>query len=167
MNGGGRCVFLESVLLNGAVGQENLCAQLIQTAVYRHGLGNPEARSGGTDAHGVGIIEVERDGGPAMAQAAGTLGYNITIEELERAAAEMEALDDEELDVVAAGQNGRRDANCIKDPICVRAHQRLTDEKGHDVWCVTAWHCIAVTLHTDADARVACWSNKACVWVNE
>ena len=38
-------MFLEgSILLNGAVGQEDLRAQLIQAAVDRHGLDNLEAR---------------------------------------------------------------------------------------------------------------------------
>ena len=46
--------------------------------------------------------EAECDG-EAMVKAAAALGYTITLEELERAAADLEKLDDDELDATGGG----------------------------------------------------------------
>ena len=46
--------------------------------------------------------EAENDG-EAMVKAAAALGYTITIEELERATADLEKLDDDELDAAGGG----------------------------------------------------------------
>ncbi len=85
--------------------------------------------------------EAESDG-EVMVKATAALGYTITLEELERSAADLEKLDDEELKA-AGGWS--------------------TDEKGHDDECLTAWHCYAATLHSDTESKVvSCWKNYLC-----
>ena len=110
--------------------------------------------------------EADSDG-EAMVKAAEALGYHITAEELERAAAEMEALDDEELDSVAGGEDMTN--RCLKDYECNVSwnNASIEGDKGRNVWCVTAWHCFAVTLHTESDRVTACWSNRYCIAVNK
>ena len=49
--------------------------------------------------------EAECDG-EAMVKAAAALGYTITLEELERAAVDLEKLDDDELDAAGGGDSG-------------------------------------------------------------
>ena len=81
--------------------------------------------------------------GEIMVRAAAALGYTITLEELERATAAVQELDPDEM--AAAG--GRRE-----------------DEKGHNTWCLTAWHCFSVTLHTETKEKfAACWSDWDCI----
>ena len=82
--------------------------------------------------------------GEVMVRAAAVLGYTITLEELERSAADRQELDPDELEDAAGGE-------------------RRKDEYGHEVWCLTAWHCHAVTLHTETtDKTVACWTDYRC-----
>lgn len=89
--------------------------------------------------------EAQSDG-DVMVQAAAALGYTITLEELERAAASVQELDPDELD--AAG--GMKLAY-------------ITDEHGHDGWCWAAWHCYGILRHTSSTTpRLACWSNFDC-----
>ena len=85
-----------------------------------------------------------------MAKAANELGYQITAEDLERSIADHETLDPEELAVVTGGIEGITGE----------------DEYGHDGWCVTLWHCHAITLHTEHENNrmVACWSNHRCFY---
>ncbi len=91
---------------------------------------------------GCGASETE-----LMAKAANELGYQITVEDLERNIADRETLDPEELAIVSGGADFDGE-----------------DEKGHDAWCVTLWHCHTVTLHTEHEnnRKVACWSNHRC-----
>ena len=103
-------------------------------------------------------LSKEMDGSDAtefelMAKAANELGYQITAEELERNTADMEALDMDELEAVSGGKS-------IFDKIGGE------DEKGHDVWCVTLWHCYTVTLHTEhkTNSRVHCWRDHSCMF---
>lgn len=80
--------------------------------------------------------------GEVMVKAAAELGFSITIEELERAKADSEELSDDELDNASGGVNLRE------------------DDKGHTNWCITAWHCLATTLHTETTTHEeACWSS--------
>ncbi len=88
-----------------------------------------------------GAGEAQCDG-EAMVKAAASLGYTITIEELERAAADLEKLDDDELDAAAGGAQ---------------------DEK-HTNWCIKSWYCFAALRHTDTESKdVACWSDYVCI----
>ena len=89
--------------------------------------------------------EAQNDG-EIMVKAAAALGYTVTLEELERSLAEAEKLDDDELDDVAGGGTIGQE-----------------DEKGHDAWCMTAWHCFAATLHTEAKTKyIACLKDYNC-----
>ena len=88
--------------------------------------------------------EAESDG-EVMVRATTALGYTITLEELERSNADLEKLDDEELN--AAGGSWSE------------------DEKGHDSACLAAWHCYAATLHSDTESKsVSCWKNYLCFY---
>ena len=89
--------------------------------------------------------------GEIMVQAAAALGYTITLEELERAAAEMHELDPAEMDAVAGGFGYTKE-----------------DEKGHEVFCWTGWHCYTVTMHTEANLKNEhCWSDYTCFMINK
>ena len=66
--------------------------------------------------------EAESDG-EVMVRATTALGYTITLEELERSNADLEKLDDEELNAAGGSWSDQK------------------DEKGHDGACLTAWHC--------------------------
>ena len=95
-----------------------------------------------------------KNDGEVMVKAAAELGFSITIEELERAFASAEELSEEELNNVAGGFD-----DCSSSDIG-------EDDKGHNNWCLTAWHCATVTLHTKTTTHAeACWSNNLCVLV--
>ena len=88
--------------------------------------------------------------GEIFVAAAKELGYDVTIAALEKARAEDEKLDMDALEAVSGGDSPAE------------------DEKGHDGWCVTAWHCFAATLHTDAESpNVSCWKDFLCMFVNK
>ncbi|MBP3866428.1 MAG: Nif11-like leader peptide family RiPP precursor [Eggerthellaceae bacterium] len=87
--------------------------------------------------------------------AARELGYEFTIEELDRSRAEVQELDDAELEAVTGGAGG---------PGCRSNYDDPEDEKGHDNSCVTLWHCHAITLHTESNSTyVNCWSDWMCM----
>ena len=87
--------------------------------------------------------------GEVIMKAAEEMGYRLSLEEIEREAASSEELNDDELEQVAGGIGNRE------------------DEYGHDTWCITGWHCYAVTLHTGAEEKTSCWSNYYCVMAFE
>ena len=107
--------------------------------------------------------EAECDG-EALLKAAAALGYAVTTEDLDRAAAEMESVDDRELENVAGGQRAFEKDLCTKDYECYAQWNTVDeDEKGRNAWCLTAWHCSVATLHTETDSKsVACLKNYAC-----
>ena len=85
--------------------------------------------------------------------------------DFERLDAEREEVSDDELVNASAAEEG--DLFCWKDWGCI-ASWRLSpydeDEKTHNVWCITAWHCFTATLHTDTETEnAACWKNLGCV----
>lgn len=94
--------------------------------------------------------------GVAMVKAAAALGYDVTLEELERAAADLEKLDDSELEAA-----GGKAANSDKRKI-------VKDGQGHETWCLGNWHCYAVMLHAETDSEeAACWKNYDCLFVQK
>ncbi len=96
--------------------------------------------------------EAQSDG-EAMAKAAAALGYTITPEELERTTADLEKLDDDELE--ASGGNAF-------------TRKKKEDEYGHTEGCVVTWHCSTAFLHTETESTdVACWKDHKCVAVNK
>ena len=96
--------------------------------------------------------------GDVLIRAANSLGYEISLGEVERMQAGMEELDPEELEKVSGGS----DSACF--PMVIATEE---DEHGHDSMCLTAWHCLAATLHTETESkRVNCWSDYLCVIVN-
>ncbi len=109
--------------------------------------------------------EAESDG-EALLKAAAALGYTITLDEQDRAAAELEAVDDEELEKVAGGieEYDKTQEWCVYDYKCVAAwNSSHQDEKGHDNWCVTGWHCYVATLHSEAESEeVSCLKDYRC-----
>ena len=85
--------------------------------------------------------------GELFAKAAQELGYSITAADFEKLDAEREEVSADELEQVAGGGS--------------------EDDKGHDNWCFTAWHCFAATLHTSTETKsVACWKDYGCYIVN-
>ena len=108
--------------------------------------------------------EAQSDG-EAIVKAAASLGYDVTLEELERAAADLEKLDDGELE--ASGGSGNRPADgeyCFRDFSCDSMWNTATeDEKGHNAWCHVSWHCYVAILHTETNSKnVHCWSDYIC-----
>ena len=109
--------------------------------------------------------------GEAIAKAAAELGYTITREEMERAAADLEAVDDDELESVAGGADiepydkSRADEDCWYDYTCptVGRTEHGEDEYGHNAWCWTGWHCTMATLHTQTEKKVTCFADYLCV----
>ena len=92
--------------------------------------------------------------GELFANAAQELGYNITAADFERLDAEREEISTDELKQVAGGYYYER-------------KHESEDEHGHDVQCLTAWHCVGITCHTETDSKhVACWKDYLCYIVN-
>ena len=93
----------------------------------------------------------------AFSLAARAVGFEIAPEEVERAMAEGQELDAEELKKVAGGK-----------PSCDSFFITVEDNDGHDGWCMTAWHCFVATLHTEGGtANEACFSDYACMYAYE
>lgn len=82
--------------------------------------------------------------GEVIVKAAAELGFDISIEDLERAIAEQEQLSDNDLENIAGGGG-------------------LTDEYGHDDFCVTIWHCYVVTAHTETNTKITDSHKEACL----
>lgn len=84
----------------------------------------------------------------ALSMAAAAVGIEITPEQVEQSVASMQPISDEDLELVAGG------------------FENFEDEKGHDLWCLTAWHCYTATLHTSTKNHDAsCWSDYMCqIW---
>ena len=103
--------------------------------------------------------------------AAKELGYTFTAGDLERFFASGEELDPDELESAAGGVNDRINVICDNDynSWCTFAHVTGDeDEYGHSHWCVTAWHCLAATLHTESkNCENQCWSHFLCAFVHE
>ena len=111
--------------------------------------GQPELREK-LDAESKRIAEAgeAKYDGEAMVKAAAALGYTITLEELDRAIADLEKMDDDELDA----------AGCVD----------IQDETGHTKWCIKSWYCFTVMQHSDTESKeVACWSDYVCVYMYE
>ena len=97
--------------------------------------------------------------GEVMVRAAASLGYDISLAEIERLAAESEKLDLGEMEKVAGG-------NCDKDWTCTFEYHECHDEYGHNNMCVAAWHCLTAFLHTESeDHQNLCWSDYGCLLV--
>lgn len=91
-----------------------------------------------------------KNDGEVMVKAAAELGFSITIEDLERAKAAAEELNEDALDMVAGGGY-------------VRVDMCSEDNRGHDNWCLTLWHCDVITLHTETTTHEeSCFSNYIC-----
>lgn len=106
-------------------------------------------------------------------KAAAELGYTITVADLERARAQSESMDVDEMEAVAGGVEV-----CWKDYTCVVAYETVTkDDDGHDFMCVASWHCLTAFMHTTPsdgyegddkrnNQNCNCWSNYCCLIVN-
>ncbi len=103
-----------------------------------------------------------------MVKAAAALGYTITIEELERSVADLEQLDDDELD--ASGGTHALIPK-IKDEVknkrcqCGLAYEAKysKDENGHSGACNWSWHCAVTWKHTESNSKdVLCFKDYAC-----
>ena len=107
--------------------------------------------------------EAECDG-EAMVKAAAALGYTITMEELERSAADLEMLEDDELEA-AGGAGIRRPPQ--RQPNQSSTMKPAEDDKGHDSLCYRTWHCFINFLHTETKSEnVACWANYFCIAIS-
>ena len=96
--------------------------------------------------------------GEVFSEAARALGYDIPPSELERMHAEIETLDLEEMEQVSGGEDDDDYAYC--EAIDMVPYE---DEYGHDSFCLAAWHCATVILHTGTEShKVMCWSNYLC-----
>ena len=79
--------------------------------------------------------------GEALVKAAAEVGFTLTMAELERAMAQIQKLDDEDLAQVSGG----------------------TDEESWS-WCLDIWYCFLVLVHGDGDTSAACYSNYHCMF---
>lgn len=99
-----------------------------------------------------------RSDGEAMQRAAAQLGFEVMLEELERAWAGAQELDVSELGAVAGGQS------------------------DYQNWCLIGWCCYTVVKHPDdipdrgrgcekyyveKNHTESCWSDYNCVWFNK
>lgn len=104
--------------------------------------------------------------GELMVIAARELGYDISIAALEKAEAEAQELDLNELEKAAGGVQEW----CLGNYACIDLYNSPeSDEYDHNGMCITVWHCLTAFLHTDhGDSNnVLCWSNYQCVkWNN-
>lgn len=91
--------------------------------------------------------------GELITRVAKSFGYGISMGELERTKAAKEELDPQELELAAGGEEN-----------CTCMWERSTDDEyGHGAWCVTAWHCEMVTLHTSTESKHAwCFYDYTC-----
>ena len=117
-----------------------------------------------------------KSSGELFEKAAAELGYQISTAELERFYAEMQEIGPDELEQAAGGYgdpgaifNG---TSCWKDYECLAIYKtKLTDDKGHDIECLTAWHCYLATLHTKVDEDKSdyeenCFTDYYCVFID-
>ena len=102
--------------------------------------------------------------GELFAKAAAELGYNITAADFERLDAEDEELNPDELALTAGGLGQM----CWVNYGCFYGYETdEQDENGHNANCITAWHCLTATLHTETESKdVSCWKDYICVAVN-
>jgi hypothetical protein len=118
--------------------KEALVADRDKAEKFERALAGEGCRACGNDAE-------------ALSLAARSAGFEVSPEEIERAMAEAQELDEGELEKVGGGRTSSDDE----------------DEYGHDVWCWVGWHCYTVTLHTQTESkRASCWSNYDCILVN-
>ena len=113
--------------------------------------------------------EAECDG-EAMVKAAAALGYTITLEELERAAADLEKLDDDELEI--AGGESYKSFNdskgCSKTQNSFNRAKNSKDEKGRDGYCAYDWHCGMAFKHSNSKSKdTYCWGDYLCEIINK
>ena len=95
--------------------------------------------------------------GEVMVKAAKELGFEISIDEMERFFAEMQEIDDNELENVAGGRKIKFDEG-----------SKRTDEYGRNLYCLGLWHCYTGFLHTDTESKEAsCWKNYSCILANK
>jgi hypothetical protein len=124
--------------------KEALAADKEKAEEFKKALAGDECKACGNDAE-------------AFSLAAHAVGFELSPEEVERAMAEGQELDTEELKRVAGGK-----------PTCDSFFVRYEDNEGHDAWCMTAWHCFVATLHTEGGTeREACLSNYFCLEIYE
>ncbi len=110
--------------------------------------------------------------GEAMVKAAKELGYEISIDEMERSFAAIQELDDEELSDAAGGEVSKisKTKSKSKKPCgtAIMKAQKAEDENGHGGFCLGVWHCFTAFLHTDSDSDgVACLADYRCIAVNK
>ena len=80
--------------------------------------------------------------GELLAKAGSELGYSFSGADVDQLNASLQDLDPEEMEAVSGGQE---------------------DEYGHDISCITAWHCEVITLHTKTNEKaVNCWKDFSC-----
>lgn len=85
----------------------------------------------------------------AYSIAAAAIGIEITPEQIEQSAAASQAVSDEDLELVTGGSDD------------------FVDENGRELFCMYAWHCFGVILHTETDShKASCWSDYLCVWAS-
>lgn len=93
--------------------------------------------------------------GEVLSKAAGELGYAVNVADFERAVADAQETDDEELSEVVGGVG------------FMPVSKSREDEHGHDVGCLIGWHCYVTMLHTATNStQVRCLKNYVCEWFN-
>ena len=112
-----------------------------------------------------GITEAACDG-EAMQKAAAQLGFEVTLEELERAWASSQELDVSELSTVAGGQSYYQN-RCLVGWCCYTVVKHPddipdVDQYGSKVGSYECSKALLETFHTEA-----CWSDYNCVWFNK
>ena len=112
--------------------------------------------------------------GEAMVKAAAALGYAVTMEELDRSTADLEKLDDDELDA-AGGMSLRRNSGSVDNSKGCGKTKKVSiivknskDEKGREGYCTFDWHCEMALKHSDSKSKdTYCWGDYLCSFINK
>ena len=84
----------------------------------------------------------------ALAFAAKAVGVEISISQIEADLAQAQSLSDDDLNLVSGGVSYEGEGE---------------DEYGHDLWCVTIWHCYTISAHTETEhTAAACFNDYTC-----
>jgi len=84
----------------------------------------------------------------AVVRAAGALGYGFTVSDYEKACAETQELDAEEMTAATGGDEGdpafHTDQWCIADYACALALKHNSDRTSKDEMCAKDYRCVFV-----------------------
>lgn len=91
--------------------------------------------------------------GEAYAKAANALGFELTESDLEKAEAEAQQLDRDELDSVAGGSEPDDDSWCLFDYSCYTAYHHPKHKEGDLEPCWSDYGCFTINHHCNYESN--------------